>query len=655
MNTNIKLINIKIKFYLLPLFLIAAYFFPVFASADTLGESRSFYVDAYYDGSGRTQISANLKYVSERAYFYIEADYFNSLTAADQTNFQNKLAAIAFDFDKIIYPKLTAVFGQEPNPGVDNDPRITVLMERMFQTAGGYFLTVNGYPKSEARDSNEREMVYINAVHLAAGNNTKSFLAHEFQHLISFNQKEKTRNLSEEVWMNELRSEVAPTMTGYDDSYIGSNLESRSIKFFNNPYDSLIDWNQTVDDYASVNMFGQYLFGRFGEIIFSKITQSAKTGIESFDEALAALGKTEKFDDVFADFVAANFINDCAITPASGKTSAAYCYSNPNLKSLKLSPKTTLAVASGQSTTLQDQAVYWSNRGYKFNYSAPADKKTLVLKFDSEANANFSVPYVVKDRDGKNTAGVAALSQGNGEISVADFGGGNSSVLIMPFSRWRNGLPQNGSAAPKFIVTASIVEIQNPSISSISRIMDLAFGGEKMAISGSNFQNGVKVYFGDKEAETQFINGGRLDASVPAASSAGEVGVSVKNPDGGSAAFSQPFRYIAPRQEGSLIRAKGTSGVYIVKGKFRRHILDAKIFGMYGHLGFADVADVSGDELNLYQESKLIRADGDLKVYEVSSDKTKKWLNMSGEEFLASGRSFDSVYVVNEKEFTFYQ
>lgn len=645
--------KIKIKFFLFAAAL-AAFFSFNFAVADTLGESRVFYVDSYYDASGRTQITAGLKYVSDRAYFYVENDYFNSLAAADQTNFQNKLASIASDFDKTAYPKLVSVFGSEPNPGVDSDPRITILLERMFQNAGGYFLNINGYPKAGAQDSNEREMVYLNAIHLAGGNNTKSFLAHEFQHLISFNQKEKIQNISEEVWMNELRSEVAPTMSGYDDSYIGSNLESRSIKFFNNPYDSLIDWNQGVDDYASVNMFGQYLLGRFGETIFSKMTQNGKTGVASVDEALASLGKTEKFDDVFADFVVANFINDCSASPATGGISSVYCYSNPNLKSLKLSPKTTLAVSSGQSTFLQDQALYWSNRGYKFNYSVSADKKTLVLKFDSEANANFYVPYVVRDRDGKNSASIAALNQGSGEISVPDFGGGNSSVLIMPFSRWRNGLPQNGSAAPKFTITASVVEIQNPSISSISRIMDLASGGAEMLISGANFQDGAKVYFGDNEAAARFVNSGRLEVSVPPASNAGEVNISVKNPDGGLASFFQPFRYFSPRQEGSLIRAKGTSAVYIVKGKYRRHISDAKIFGMYGHLGFADVADLSGDELNLYRESKLIRLDGDPKVYEIAPDKTKKWLNITAEEFLSRGHSFDSVYTVNEKEFDFF-
>lgn len=643
----------KLKIIFFAAVLAAVFSFnPVFA--DTIGESRAFYVDSYYDASGRTRITADLKHVSGRAYFYADADYFNSLAAPDQTIFQNNLSSLAAVFDQTIYPKLVSVFGSEPNPGVDGDPKITILLERMFQSAGGYFLNVNGYPKADAQDSNEREMIYLNAIHLNNGNE-KAFLAHELQHLISFNQKEKIRGVSEEVWMNELRSETAVTIAGMDEPYIGSNLESRSIKFFNNPYDSLIDWNQSVDDYASVNMFGQYLLGRFGETIFSKTAQNGKIGIESVDEALASLGKTERFDDVFADFAGANFINDCSATPAPDRASSVYCYSNPNLKSLKLSPKTTLAVPSGQSTVLQDQAVYWSNRGYKFNYSVPADKKTLVLKFDSEANANFYVPYVVRDRDGKNSAGIAALNQGSGEISVADFGGGNSSVLIMPFSRRRNGLPQNGSAAPKFTVTASAVEIQNPSISSISRIMDLAFGGAEMAISGANFQNGAKVYFGENEAAGRFVNSGRLEISVPPASNAGEAAISVKNPDGGAARFSQPFRYLAPRQEGSLIRAKGTSAVYIVKNKYRRHISDAKIFGMYGHLGFADVAEISGDELSLYQESRLIRLDGDPKVYEIAADKTKKWLNMSGEEFLKQGYSFDSVYIVNEKEFTFYR
>ncbi len=643
----------KIKFFLFAAALAAVFSFNS-AAADTLGKSRVFYVDSYYDASGRTQISANLKYVSERAYFYADADYFNSLTAPDQSTFQNNLSSLAAVFDQTIYPKLVSVFGAEPNPGVDGDSRITILLERMFQSAGGYFLNGNGYPKAEAQNSNEREMAYVNAVHLNNGNE-KAFLAHEFQHLISFNQKEKIRNISEEVWMNELRSEIAPTVAGLDEPYIGSNLESRSINFFNNPYDSLIDWNQSVDDYASVNIFGQYLLGRFGETVFLKMAQNGKIGIESVDDALAALGKTEKFDDVFADFTAANFINDCSATPAAGRISSVYCHSNQNLKALKLSPKTTIAVSSGQPTTLQDQAIYWSNRGYKFNYSAPADKKTLVLKFDSEANANFYVPYVVKDRDGKNSAGVFSLNQGDGEISVPDFGGGNSSVLIMPFSRWRSGLPQNGSAAPRFIVTASVVEIQNPSVSLISRIMDLTFGGSKMTISGTNFQSGPKVYFGDKEASVQFINNSRLEVFAPAALDAGGVNISVKNPDGGFASFSQLFRYLSPWQEGSLIRAKGTSAVYIVKGKYRRHISDAKIFKMYGHLGFAGVAEISGDELNLYRESKLIRADGDLKVYEISSGKTKKWLNITAEEFLSRGYFFDSVYIVNEKEFDFYQ
>ena len=141
----------KIKFFLFAAALAAVFSFNS-AAADTLGKSRVFYVDSYYDASGRTQISANLKYVSERAYFYADADYFNSLTAPDQSTFQNNLSSLAAVFDQTIYPKLVSVFGAEPNPGVDGDSRITILLERMFQSAGGYFLKGNGYQKAEAQN-----------------------------------------------------------------------------------------------------------------------------------------------------------------------------------------------------------------------------------------------------------------------------------------------------------------------------------------------------------------------------------------------------------------------------------------------------------------------------------------------------------------------
>jgi len=85
--------------------------------------------------------------------------------------------------------------------------------------------------------------------------------------------------------------------------------------------------------------------------------------------------------------------------------------------------------------------------------------------------------------------------------------------------------------------------------------------------------------------------------------------------------------------EGSLIRAAGDYRVYIVKDGYRRWIQKAEIFNAYSHLRWEDVIEVSPEELNGYQDSWLIRADGDPRVYEVNADGTKHWLNMTAEEF----------------------
>jgi hypothetical protein len=108
-------------------------------------------------------------------------------------------------------------------------------------------------------------------------------------------------------------------------------------------------------------------------------------------------------------------------------------------------------------------------------------------------------------------------------------------------------------------------------------------------------------------------------------------------------------------QDGDLVRAKGDYRVYIINGNYRRHVLSSKIFGFYRHLGWAAVKEISLAELNSYQESNLARADGDQKVYEIDDLGQKHWLNITGEEFVSSGRDWKSVYVINSQERDFYK
>ncbi|GAJ07681.1 unnamed protein product, partial [marine sediment metagenome] len=130
----------------------------------------------------------------------------------------------------------------------------------------------------------------------------------------------------------------------------------------------------------------------------------------------------------------------------------------------------------------------------------------------------------------------------------------------------------------------------------------------------------------------------------------------IKNPDGKSSVFAQGYEYSRGAiTDGSLIRAKGDYKVYIVKGSYKRHILDSRIFDFYGHLNWANIMEVTPEERDFYKDSAWVRADGDKKVYEVNNDKTKHWLNMTAEEFYVSGRSWDGVFIVNNQERDFYR
>ena len=73
-------------------------------------------------------------------------------------------------------------------------------------------------------------------------------LAHEFQHMISWNQKTNLRGVSEDTWLDEALSEVAPLFCSYGPDY------SRVIGYQMLPWDSLIGWFGDVSDYSTAYM-----------------------------------------------------------------------------------------------------------------------------------------------------------------------------------------------------------------------------------------------------------------------------------------------------------------------------------------------------------------------------------------------------------------
>ncbi|MEA3344536.1 MAG: hypothetical protein U9Q16_02570, partial [Patescibacteria group bacterium] len=185
----------------------------VFSPVITFAQNVSFSVDSTYDISARQNIDVVLVKTTSKLYFYIGEDWWNSKTYSQKADISKRLDDLAEEFENNIYPELTSVFGQERKPGIDGDERITILFHRMKEGVGGYFRTVDEYLKFQAPNSNEREMFYISLSHIE-NPRLGALVSHEFTHLITFNQKDKIYNVSEEIWLNEARAEYASTLTG---------------------------------------------------------------------------------------------------------------------------------------------------------------------------------------------------------------------------------------------------------------------------------------------------------------------------------------------------------------------------------------------------------------------------------------------------------
>jgi hypothetical protein len=290
-------------------------------------------------------------------------------------------------------------------------------------------------------------MIYLNSMQIA-NPLIYSLLAHEMQHLISWNQKERLRGIRDEIWLNELRSEYAPTVCGYDSSYVGSNLERRVEDFLANPFDSLTEWRGERFDYPSVNVFGHYLAEQYGENIIGMTAKNNKTGIASIEQALTDKGYNVGFSKVFNQWMIASYLNDKLLY------GGIYGYKNPFLKgNLFVSPISYSIVSANAiniSQDIKDWAPYW----YRFvnRQDSRTITKDLEIEFEGAlSEGNFSVFYIIDYSNQTKTPIIGSLSltgQG-GVIKIPDFKNTFDSITIIVSNQFKRiGFTNNETASP---------------------------------------------------------------------------------------------------------------------------------------------------------------------------------------------------------------
>lgn len=436
--------NYKKVFYIFisASFLFGAYL-PSVTHADTLGQNVSFFTDPKYDYYNRHQVNATLYATSAYAYYYVENDYFARLGINEKSNFTNNLNQIAQEFDTNIYPKETALWGPVAALGTSNGQKVTILLAHLTTGTGGYFDANNGYPTSLIPTSNYRPMITINASSLV--NNTprivESFITHEFQHLISFTRKDLLNSISEDTWLNELRSEYSIAFVGYNDPFQGSSLQRRVNNFLENPSDSLTEWLNQPFEYGAVSLFGKYLVEQYSIGILKETMMSPKTGIASINEYLRNHAYTESFEDIFKNWVAANYLND----PSVGYH---YAYQDLNLNNIRIRP-TENNLFYPATYTYNYWLKPWQPAWYKFNLEQNIPKNKII-KIEFSPTSAFGLIYMDKSSVKKAV---------DNQLYIANTSS-ISSFVLSPYNKSKTSDFTDNDQPANFIMTISFVDTQ---------------------------------------------------------------------------------------------------------------------------------------------------------------------------------------------------
>ena len=316
-------------------------------SAEVDSTTKSVYVDNDTELSTFTLKTATLRAKGEYCYVWVVDDYYMSESADGSKVDSSTAETFALKFDEI-YPAIRNVFGSESDCLINYDTSITsydasLSMESYSDTGTmvniviydigadseldsssqcgvvGYFYSKDYvYPSSSVSKnsvinySNKGKYFYVDSSYAVSYFNTViSTLAHEFQHIINFNVKNISQNLSPSTSYNEMLSmlceDMMQKMLGIDDD--GS--PKARLQGFNAYYflSGLSEYNSScaVVSYADSYALGAWLSRQYGgAALVQAIMQNDSVDNDSIAAAVNSLNGTDyDFDDLFEQFLLA--------------------------------------------------------------------------------------------------------------------------------------------------------------------------------------------------------------------------------------------------------------------------------------------------------------------------------------------------------------
>ena len=393
-----------------------------------LGDEHKFWV-LNIDDDTYQLVNAKLKYKSEHLYFWVQEGI--SYKPEDLKN-------LADAFEMKIYPTDREFFGSEWTPGIDNDPHIFILYTNGMGGAAGYFSSSDTVPKEIDKYSNCAEMFYLSAEHTLDQDFTYGVLAHEFQHMIHWNQ-----DRNETSWINEGFSELATLLNGYS---VGGFDYSYAI----DPDLQLNDWpseeqGEATMHYGASFLFMTYYLHRFGEDLTKSLVSNPMNGMDSIDTVLMKAhivdpktANSINANDIFQDWTIANYVQNDSVgngnydyselwqIPTFRPTETLNCPTDWRSRQVKQYGVDYIRLSCSQSALLKFRGAeitrvlpidaysgkffFWSNRGNEsdmkltrtFDFTEVDTPLHLVYKVWFDIEEDYDYLYLLASEDGKN-------------------------------------------------------------------------------------------------------------------------------------------------------------------------------------------------------------------------------------------------------------
>jgi hypothetical protein len=287
-----------------------------------IGDLRDF--DVLRADGGFDQVTAGVRLVSERAILYED-------TAVQVSLAQTDIELFAGLFDDPIYPVDTGAFGSPSD--LDGNDRVIILFTPSVNRlsppgsddlVGGFFFGLDLLPESE--HSNAGEVFYVlvpdptgtygNVRNVDVVRSTvPSILAHEFQHMIHYNERfiEREASTREAIWLSEGLAHMAEDLVGEELRRRGKVAEAdehqrgnrdRATLFLTEPSDvSLIiaTGSGSLAERGAAWLFLEYLRGQAGNhTVLRLLTGATETGTANVESVTG-----REWPDLFSDWSAA--------------------------------------------------------------------------------------------------------------------------------------------------------------------------------------------------------------------------------------------------------------------------------------------------------------------------------------------------------------